>query len=294
MIFYVGLHMPSHARHFDNCMISVNRLCKRRSPFVVRNWIMDSGAFTTVYRDGGYRTPPDAYVAEVRRWSSNGNLVAAVSQDWMCEPVVLEKTGLSIADHQRLTIERYCQLAPLIDMTYLMPVLQGYAPAEYALHVRQYGELLAPSAWVGVGSVCKRNASPGRVEAVLREILTVRPDLWLHGFGLKTTALADGRVRAMLSSADSMAWSYAARWEGRDANDWREAARFVTRIVSRPHQLPLWLSSHCLEVSAETGVGDNQPPLCAGMGAGMRMWTRGRAVGPAATSTEQPALPGLA
>jgi hypothetical protein len=37
-----------------------------------------------------------------------------------------------------------------------------------------------------------------------------RPDLRLHGFGLKTTALADPLVRSMLWSADSMAWSFAA------------------------------------------------------------------------------------
>jgi hypothetical protein len=34
-----------------------------------------------------------------------------------------------------------------------------------------------------------------------------------------------------------MAWSYAARKQGRNANDWREAARFVGRIAAQPVQL---------------------------------------------------------
>lgn len=107
---------------------------------------------------------------------------------------------------------------------------QGYNPADYARHVRMYGERLAFGAWVGVGSVCKRNGTPEAVVAVLRAIKQVRPDLRLHGFGLKTTALASPEVQALLETADSMAWSFAARYEGRNQNDWREAKRWSERI----------------------------------------------------------------
>ena len=78
-------------------------------------------------------------------------------------------------------------------------------------------------AWVGVGSVCKRNAKPGEVFMVLDAIAMARPDLRLHGFGLKATALSEPGVRGLLHSADSMAWSFAARYEGRDRNSWVEA-----------------------------------------------------------------------
>jgi hypothetical protein len=40
----------------------------------------------------------------------------------------------------------------------------------------------------------------------------------------------------MLHSADSMAWSFAARKQGRNANDWREAVRWTQNIESRPVQ----------------------------------------------------------
>ena len=91
---------------------------------------------------------------------------------------------------------------------YIMPVLQGYAPADYASHVRQYGPRLAFGAYVGVGSVCKRNARPAEILAVLRAIHAERPDLRLHGFGVKKTSLRVQAIRDALYSADSMAWSY--------------------------------------------------------------------------------------
>jgi len=231
MIFFVGLHMPNHAHAFEHCMVSVNRLIDRRSSFPARKWLMDSGAFTTVTKHGYYPTPVEGYATEIVRWSDVGTLLAAASQDYMCEEFVLRKTGLSVAEHQRLTIDRYCALRRLVPYRIpILPVLQGYRPQEYADHVRQYGELLAPGQWVGVGSVCKRNAKPESVVAVLRAIQAVRPDLRLHGFGLKVTALQNPDVTNRLYSADSMAWSWAARWEGRDANDINEAIQYAQKV----------------------------------------------------------------
>lgn len=120
-----------------------------------------------------------------------------------------------------------------------MPVLQGYAPEDYVRHIRMCGDRLKPGAWVGVGSVCKRNASPRAVEAVLIAIKRERPDLRLHGFGLKQTALADDTVRTLLETADSMAWSFAARRAGRNSNDWREARAFVAQIDILPRQISM-------------------------------------------------------
>lgn len=238
MKFFCGLHQPSDAARVEAAaFISVHRLRERRSPFKVGKWIMDSGAFSTIVTHGGYPEAVEAYAAEIRRWSGNGELLAAVSQDYMCEPHMLAITGLSIADHQRLTIERYDRLVNCdTGGVYIMPVLQGYAPADYVAHIRQYGCRLQAGAWVGVGSVCKRNGAPAQIENVLIAIRNARPDLRLHGFGLKRTALKSGVVRDLLYSADSMAWSFAARKQGRNANDWREAVRFCAEIERMPVQ----------------------------------------------------------
>lgn len=240
MNFYVGLHIIAQAWRFERCMISVKRLQDRKSDFRVNEWILDSGAFTELKDYGHYRDTPDKYAAQIRRWSRCGNLVAAVSQDYMCEPIVISGgtvngmvfvgTKLSVPEHQRLTIERYDTIKPLTGNTYLMPVLQGYYPDEYLSHLEQYGDRLEENQWVGVGSVCKRNSKVESVEQILMTIKERRPDLRLHGFGLKTTALESSVVRRCLYSADSMAWSYAARRSGRDANSHVEAANFSQAI----------------------------------------------------------------
>jgi hypothetical protein len=195
--------------------------------------MLDSGAFMEIILHGGYRDTPDGYARAVNRWARVGHLVAAVSQDYMCEPFVLARTGLDRATHQRLTIERYDALRALVSpAVHLMPVVQGYLPEHYAAHVGAYGDRLQPGMWVGVGSICKRNGSPREIAAVLRAIRSVRPDLRLHGFGAKLTALQSAEVRDLLWSADSMAWSYHARRNGGNANDWREAAAFADRITA--------------------------------------------------------------
>lgn len=242
MQFYVGLHQPSDARHFDRCMVSVNRLRDRKSDFIVGEWMLDSAAFSELKLHHRYRHSPAEYAAQIRRWKSCGQLVAASAQDYMCEPYILQKTGLDVPTHQRLTIERYDALLAENTGVYILPVLQGYEPAEYVQHIADYGQRLAHGAWVGVGSVCKRQGDVRVIEKVLVAIRYTRPDLRLHGFGVKTTALKSIIVRDCLATADSMAWSSAARYEDRNANDWREAAAFSERIASqtiRPRQQPM-------------------------------------------------------
>jgi hypothetical protein len=235
--FYVGVVETAHAPLFPEVMLSVNRLRRRRSDFIANEWLMDSGAFTEVARHGGYRTDVADYAAHIRRWNGCGQLAAAVAQDFMCEPFVVARTGLTVAEHQRLTVERFDALRDQdTGGTYVMPVLQGFDPDEYRAHLALYGTRLEPGAWVGVGSVCKRNGSPNAVLAVLAAITYDRPDLRLHGFGLKTTALLDARVRGLCWSADSAAWSYAARREGRNANDPQEAKAWAHRIMQGPAQ----------------------------------------------------------
>jgi hypothetical protein len=237
MLFYVGVHQPSMSAHVTRAFISINRVRTRRAPVPSADWILDSGAFREIEHFGRYRDEPAAYARDIERIAAaNPGLRAAVAQDFMCENFILARTGLSIAEHQRLTIDRYVALVQLVHAVPVMPVLQGYAPADYVQHLRQYGDRLAAGAHVGVGSLCKRNGHPGAIEFVLRSIKQVRPDLRLHGFGLKTTALGSAIVRDSLHSADSMAWSFAARYEGRGRNDPAEAAKFARKIETMPVQ----------------------------------------------------------
>lgn len=232
MKFYIGLHHPGDARLFPRACLSINVLRRRAKPIDCADIIVDSGAFTELALHGGYRRAPEEYAMDLCRLHDEGviKIMAAVAQDYMCEPFILKKTGLSVAEHQRLTIERYDRIAPYKLPFYVMPVLQGFEPWEYVSHIKQYGDRLWPHMWVGVGSVCKRNSNPQQIINVLSAIHTTRPDLRLHGFGIKKTALKNPLIHWLLHSADSMAWSFHARKNGRDANGPGEALRFANEI----------------------------------------------------------------
>lgn len=233
MIFFVGLHHPGDAINFDNAFVSVNRIAYRKSKIKVNKAVIDSGAFSTIAKYGGYPDKPKAY-ADIVKFHAQRGVLAAVTQDYMCEPHMLKKTGMDIPVHQQLTVERYDDLLQC-DMggTYLLPVLQGYEIDDYVRHLAMYGYRIGHGAWVGVGSICKRNGDPKAIEDVLFNIKKYRPDLRLHGFGIKITALGSTVVRSLLHSADSMAWSFAARRSDQPwlANDWKEAKRFEERIL---------------------------------------------------------------
>jgi len=216
-------------------MISINAIRTRKSRFRVNQWILDSGAFTEISTHGRWRSEPERYSEQINRWRSNGNLAASVTQDMMCEPVILAKTGLSIERHQEITIERYIKIVGATDC-YVMPVLQGYEPQDYQRHLAMYGSMLGFGQWVGVGSVCKRNGDPAAIRDVLWAIKSTRADLKLHGFGIKLTALADDAVCEALESSDSMSWSKAGRHED-DANDPRAALLYsaqIEKLIKRP------------------------------------------------------------
>ncbi len=240
MLFYLGTHMVNHAKYFERCFISINVLRRRRSDFEVQHWILDSGAFTELLRHGEYQHSVEEYATEINRWAACGNLEMAVTQDYMCEPFMLEKTHMTIKQHQELTIVRYDRLCALSSVP-IMPVLQGYSPLDYLQHLDMYGARLSLGLRVGVGSICKRNGNPIAIIEVLKAIKLNRPDLRLHGFGVKTISLRDTLICSLLYSADSMAWSYAARKQGRDSNDLREAIEFEIKITTqcgkRPRQL---------------------------------------------------------
>ena len=233
--FYVGTWKPQHCHLFSHAFISVNTLRGRRSAFKANKWIMDSGAFTEISKYGQYRNSVSTYAEQCLRWKSlaRDELELVVAQDYMCEAHMLKKTGMTIREHILKTVDRYVGLKEAIGGEVgIMPVIQGFSPEEYVYCVEQYGELLEQGAWVGVGSVCKRNSNQLQVYRLLYAIKKKRPDLRLHGFGLKKTCLAYAEIVSLLESSDSMAWSFAARLAGRDRNSPQEALRYEESIYA--------------------------------------------------------------
>lgn len=189
--FYPGLHQPHDAAHFDRACISIHRLEKRRKPVPCPDVLVDSGAFTKLDKHGRYPEPVEVYARQLHRLWTQGvvNITIAAAQDYMCEPFMLEKTGLTVLDHQHLTIERYDALVAALRDLFpegipfeVMPVLQGFAVSDYLRHIEMYGDRLTHGMWVGVGSVCKRQGDASVIEGLLLAIKGARPDLRLHGF----------------------------------------------------------------------------------------------------------------
>lgn len=182
----------------------------RRLPRAAAPWALDSGAFTDISLAGEFTTTPAAYVAAVRRYRDEiGQLDWAAPQDHMCEPWVLARSSIAstVADAQAVTIRSVLELRHLAADLPIIPVLQGQTTDDYRRHADAYlaaGVDLEAEATVGLGSVCRRQNTDdiGRVVAALDGVA-------LHGFGVKAQGLQ--RYGWLLSSADSMAWSYAGR-----------------------------------------------------------------------------------
>lgn len=212
MRFYLGTHETQWLARTDvPLFVSHRRLCRRkRLPVALGRWALDSGGFTELSMHGRWTTTPDEYVAAVRRYRDEiGGLDWAAPQDWMCEPVMLAKTGLTVGQHQYKTIVNLLELRSLAPDLPFVPVLQGWELDDYLRCVDAYTDIgidLTAENTVGIGSVCRRQSETD-IYDICAEL--ARHGIALHGFGVKTGGLR--RYGRHLHSADSMAWSYNAR-----------------------------------------------------------------------------------
>jgi len=257
--YFVGAHRPHWlALSSQSLFVSHRTLRGRRSLPVARApWALDSGGFSELSLFGEWQTTPREYVAAVRRYASEiGKLEFASQQDWMCEPKMIARTGLSIEEHQRRTIANYLELCELAPELPWMPVIQGWTLIDYARHVEQWqaaGVELDRLPRVGVGSICRRDST----HATSHVLHWLAADgIRIHAFGAKVAALRSSG--GLIASADSMAWSYAARREARQVAAWTEGApktggqnRLETALEWYAERIePLIASGFCAETGA--------------------------------------------
>jgi len=180
----------------------------------LQGWACDSGGFTHVARHGGW-TRSAAEHADLVRWFADRSpgMDWAAPQDWMCEPFVLSKTGLTLAEHQHRTVDNLLLLREAAPEINWIPVLQGYEVRDYYSCWKMYeaaGVDLNAEPLVGVGSVCRRQNS-NEIELLFYNLFM--DGLRCHGFGVKLRGLDD--YKQYLQSADSHAWSVAAQYARR-------------------------------------------------------------------------------
>ena len=210
--FYLGTDRVTWLASLDVPLFISHRTLQGRRTFPRARapWALDSGGFTELDTYGCWVTSPDEYVHAVRRYRDEvGMLAWASPQDWMNEPKMLARTGLTVAEHQRRTVENYLALRSLDSTLPFIPVLQGWERDDYLRCADLYeraGVDLAAQPLVGVGTVCRRQDTKP-AEGIMRALSD--RGLVLHGFGVKLAGLS--RYGDAMASADSMAWSYRAR-----------------------------------------------------------------------------------
>ncbi len=123
-IFINGFHQPTNGKsgcgEFEFCLVSINRLSGQRnrlSSFEHKRLVIDSAAFA---RESGFfpqfdgHLPAQEYADHLCKWAGMTNLLAGVTQDYMCEKAVLELNNTTVAEQQRKTIARYDELLLLL------------------------------------------------------------------------------------------------------------------------------------------------------------------------------------
>lgn len=260
--FFLGTHLPSWFSKTDvPLFVSRTRLIRQQSWAAARGpWALDSGGFTVLNKPPHrWQLEPARYAEEILRYDEEiGKLEWAAPMDWMCEPSVRAKTGLSVRQHQRLTTENFLALREQLGGAFVIPVLQGWDHIDYLDHVAMYeayGVDLTLEDVVGVGSVCRRSATDEICE-ILGDLKSA--GLRLHAFGVKGDAWAS--VQDFVASADSMAWSLHARLNpekrrpecvhpGKCSNCIAFALHWRDELLSRPHrphQSPLFKEALCV------------------------------------------------
>jgi len=216
MQFYLGTHVYTWLYHITDIplFLSYNTLRKVKTyKSAQTDWALDSAGFSELSKYGTWVKTENDYIRDLLKYQEQlGRLQWAAPQDWMCEPVIIAKTGKTVQYHQERTIESVLSLrSRLAGGVHIIPVLQGYTPAEYLTHVEMYdraGFNLTQESLVGVGSVCRRQSSNDI--AMLFETLHTRYAVKMHGFGVKKDGIR--KSKQYLASSDSLAWSFNARY----------------------------------------------------------------------------------
>jgi hypothetical protein len=234
--FYLGSHRApwvatspaalfTCVKHFNRYVDTSN---ENRVPKSVIPGAWDSGGFTELADHGDWRWDLDDFGGMVYRLIDDiGRPTFVASMDFMCEPPVImggtfkgrtfvgtawgRKYGFEAAVrlHQEWTVSYYRYLTQEFPHAPWMPILQGWTLADYLRCAEMYaaaGVDLTDQAVVGLGSVCRRQAS-GEIALITSTL--ARLGIRLHGFGVKTDGLR--LYGHHLASFDSMAWSDVAR-----------------------------------------------------------------------------------
>jgi hypothetical protein len=229
--------------------VSHRRLAPRRAlPVASAAWALDSGGFTELNLHGCWQSTEREYVVAVGRYRAEvGRLSWAAPMDWMCEPFVVAKTGLSVREHQHRTVGNFLKLRELAPDLSFIPVLQGWTESDYHNCLALYdnaGVDLVAEPLVGIGSICRRqhHSEIGPSWEGWRS--------WAFGFTGSGSSSLD-------SSTTPGLWPQPTRWPG--ATTLVEARRFVAAPTgAAPTASPTLCAGGAGHLSGSPASGSNR------------------------------------
>ncbi len=120
-------------------MISHGRLRARKTlPQATAPWICDSRGFTELSQHGRWTFTAESYAKALLRYADDiGQLQWASPMDYMCEPWILAKTGLTVHEHQTRTIESVQRLRELVGKAWMTVVAVALLAAVRATYRRR-------------------------------------------------------------------------------------------------------------------------------------------------------------
>lgn len=242
--FYPGIGATYFIEHLERFIWNFTEtLVNRKSPLPidVQIWMLDSGGFRQVIKYGKYRHTHEKYLSQIEMLKPK----YFFNMDYMCESFALEKTGLSIKEHIEKTIDNHITILDKLNdyniKSQFLGVIQGFEVDDYIYCIDRMKEQDIIQNYMGVGSVCRRNAER-EIYEVLNAIHNEIPDTKLHAFGVKGTifdAPYGSRVVELLHSCDSMAWSMA-NWHGPDLRGKKRIPFLVNWVKGMESKIAKW------------------------------------------------------
>ena len=210
LTFYFGAASGSTRkalRELQEPNVMLNYATKLNEPWYgIERLFVDSGGYSFIKGKGEYETSDAEYLDFIEEHEAE---VFAL-RDYPCEPEVLDENDRTVVRHQKMTTDRHRDLLDELDERSIdaqpLTVVQGWAVDDYLEHVDALRSAGVLTDYVGIGSVCRRNA-----EAEIRRVILAVSDALpsgtdLHAFGVKGSVLRYPDVRDALTSADSQSY----------------------------------------------------------------------------------------
>jgi len=207
--------------------VMINYATRDNKPFdTIQRLFTDSGGYSFMKGKGEYQTTNAEYLDYIETHQPERFAL----RDYPCEPDVLESHNRTVSDHLNRTVRAHVSLLDEYEDRSLasepMAVIQGWEVADYVRHIDMLRDAGVLTRVVGVGSVCRRNATGDILEVLNAVSRELSGNTRMHAFGVRLDVLREEYPRK-LTSVDTHSYDYRARYHCADYYDGRKGWRDV-------------------------------------------------------------------